>query len=128
MQTRGPTFRKSGGPTGWNTDRPPLLETYSAEPKYDRQTITTLVGVRPMILWSWERQLGVTTTPRSEDDPAAAARRYSERDLVAFLWLREQIVGGKAPADAAALLHASQQNRAGLNTFSARGQSQQQEQ
>lgn len=120
MQTRGPIFRKSGGPTGWNNDEPPVLENYSADPKYDLQTIVTLVGVRPMILWSWEQQLGVTAVPRSEDEPGAAARRYSERDLVAFLWLREQIVGGKAPADAAATLHAGQPRQAAFSSFEPR--------
>ncbi len=120
MQTRGPTFRKSGGPTGWNNDEPPILENYSADPKYDLQTIVTLVGVRPMILWSWEKQFGVTSVPRSEDEPGASSRRYSERDLVAFLWLREQIVGGKGPADAAAILHAAQPNQAEFSTFGPR--------
>lgn len=120
MQTRGPIFRKSGGPTGWNNDEPPVLENYSGDPKYDLQTIVTLVGVRPMILWSWEQQLGVTSVPRSEEEPGASARRYSERDLVAFLWLREQIVSGKAPADAAAILHAGQPRQTSFSSFGPR--------
>src|SRR5258708_37142814 len=119
MPTRGthgpsgsaePAGRFSGGPAGWSGDAPPILAQYSAEPKYDLQTIVSLVGVRPMILYGWEQQLGVPWNHRAEDEPGPGGRRYAERDLVALLWLREQIFQGKAPSDAAALLHAAQRS------------------
>ncbi len=100
--------RSSGAPTGWNSDTPPNFEQYSAELQYDFQTIVSFVGVRPMILWGWEQQLGVPSGSRAWDEAGMAGRRYSERDLVALLWLREQIINGKAPSDAAALLHEAQ--------------------
>jgi hypothetical protein len=101
----GPTSRSSGGPAAWNSDTPPDFEPYSDEPRYDFQTIVSQVNVRPMILWGWEQQLGVPMGPRAWDEAGMAGRRYSERDLVALLWLREQIVNGKSPGDAASLLH-----------------------
>ena len=33
-----------------------------------------------------------TQRSRAEDESVSSARRYSERDLLAFLWLREQII------------------------------------
>jgi hypothetical protein len=41
---------------------------------------------------------------RVQDDPSSSGRRYSERDLVASLWLREQILNGISPNEAAARL------------------------
>ena len=105
---QGPTNRSTNGPTGWNSDTPPDFDSYSDELQYDFQTIVSLVNVRPMILWGWEQQLGVPSGPRAWDEAGMAGRRYSERDLVALLWLREQIVNGKVPSDAAALLHKAQ--------------------
>jgi len=85
---QGPMSRSTGGPTGWNSDTPPDFDQYSDEPKYDFQTIVSQVNVRPMILWGWEQQLGVPSGPRAWDEAGMAGRRYSERDLVALLWLR----------------------------------------
>ncbi|SRR5579875_1703118 len=90
----------------------PQLDLYPDEPLYDLATIVLMVGVRPMTLWAWEQQLGIpflpgarsgrATNPEGDDGPNA--RRYSERDLIALLWLRERIVDGAQPHEAAALL------------------------
>src|SRR5258708_11071697 len=115
MPTRGthgpsgsdePAGRFSGGPAGWSGDAPPILAQYSAEPKYDLQTIVSLVGVRPMILYGWEQQLGVPWSHRAEDEPGLGGPRYAERDLVALLWLREQQLQGRPPTAPAALMPA----------------------
>ena len=83
---------------------PPNLADYSDEPKYDLTTVVQIVRVRPMILWGWEQQLGIPSPMRVQDDPGSGGRRYSERDLVASLWLREQILNGISPNEAAARL------------------------
>jgi methanogenic corrinoid protein MtbC1 len=110
MSPSGPTRRSADGP--WNGDNPPILANFSGEPKYDLQMIVSLTKVRPMILWGWEQQLGVPPAPRPEDEGSLGTRRYSERDLIALLWLREQIIKGRAPSDAAAMLHAAQERGA----------------
>src|SRR5690242_734383 len=56
MNHSGPLGIGSGG-LG-KTDHPPSLAQFSNDPIYDLATIVQLVGVRPMILWSWEQQLG----------------------------------------------------------------------
>ena len=83
---------------------PPNLADYSDEPKYDLATVVQIVRVRPMILWGWEQQLGIPSPMRVHDDSGGNGRRYSERDLVASLWLREQILNGVSPNEAAARL------------------------
>jgi methanogenic corrinoid protein MtbC1 len=83
---------------------PPILADYSNEPKYDLATVVQIVRVRPMILWGWEQQLGIPSPTRGHDDSGGNGRRYSERDIVASLWLREQILSGVSPNEAAARL------------------------
>jgi methanogenic corrinoid protein MtbC1 len=97
----------SGSGGGKSSDPPNLLE-YQNEPKYDLATIVGLVGVRPMILWGWEQQLGIPTPARVTDDMGGTVRRYSERDLVASIWLRDQILKGVTPSDAVSRLQAAQ--------------------
>ena len=78
---------------------PPDLRRYPPTPRYDMATIADLVGVRAVTLWSWEQNLGIII-----HDPAAEAAtglRYSERDLIILIWLREQIVAGADPLAAA---------------------------
>jgi methanogenic corrinoid protein MtbC1 len=57
-----------------------------------------------MILWGWEQQLGIPSPTHVPDDPASNGRRYSERDIAASIWLREQILNGISPNEAAARL------------------------
>src|SRR2546430_10079432 len=100
---------KSGGASSGKDGEPPNLAAYSPEPKYDLATIVQLVGVRPMILWGWEQQLGIPAPARiPSEEPNGATRRYSERDLVASIWLRDQILHGTAPNEAAAKLLGAQ--------------------
>lgn len=92
------------------TSHPPYLAQFSNEPIYDLATIVQLVGVRPMILWSWEQQLGIPAPARLTDEASGNVRRYSERDLIASLWLRDQILNGIAPTEAAERLLAAQED------------------
>lgn len=98
------TTNVRGTSGGGRRGEPPNLGEYSNTPKYDLATIVQLVGVRPMILWGWEQQLGIPSPVRINDDGGSPIRRYSERDLIASLWLRDQIVNGVSPNDAAAKL------------------------
>lgn len=83
----------------------PNLASFSAAPKYDLPTMVQLVGVRSMVLVGWEQQFGIPA-PRRADD--TQARRYSERDLIAVLWMRDQILNGASPGEAATKLLAMQ--------------------
>lgn len=108
MSHSGPLGIGSGG-LG-KTSHPPNLAQFSNDPIYDLTTMVHLVGVRPMILWSWEQQLGIPAPARSAEEASGSGRRYSERDLIASLWLRDQIVNGVVPAEAGARLVAAQED------------------
>lgn len=106
--------RPSGAPrpahapgSSGKSGEPPNLAKYSTSPRYDLATVVQLVGVRPMILWGWEQNLGIPAPTRVNDDVGSPVRRYSERDLVASLWLRDQILDGVSPPDAATKLRAA---------------------
>ena len=91
--------RRTGGLGRGVPAEPPDLRRYPPTPRYDMATIADLVGVRAVTLWSWEQNLGIIV-----HDPAAEAAtglRYSERDLIILIWLREQIVAGADPLAAA---------------------------
>lgn len=83
----------------------PNLAAFSAAAKYDLPTMAQLVGVRPMVLVGWEQQFGIPVPRRAND---TTARRYSERDLVAVLWMRDQILNGISPSEAVTKLLAMQ--------------------
>ena len=85
------------GAGGGRRSEPPNLANYTREPRYDAATVLQRIGVRPMILYQWEQNLGVPAPARVPDDAGGAMRRYSEQDLVAALWLRDQILGGETP-------------------------------
>lgn len=101
----GPLGRSGGG--GGKGEAPNLAD-YPDEPQYDLATIVQLVGVRPMTLWAWEQQLGIPRPERVGESSGGTVRRYSERDLVASIWLRDQILAGIPPTEAAALLISAQ--------------------
>jgi len=71
-----------------------------------------MVNVRAMTLWAWEQQLGIPFTPAGRAprmtspnlEDSSNTRRYSQRDLVALMWLRDRIIDGVYPAEAAARL------------------------
>ncbi len=77
----------------------PNLLLYSDTPRYDLTTVAEFVGVRPVTLYSWEQNLGVP--PRDITGDPTTNARYSERDLMALVWLREQVVTGVDPQLAA---------------------------
>lgn len=83
----------------------PNLASYSAVPKYDLPTMVQLVGVRSIVLVGWEQQFGIPAAHRADD---TQPRRYSERDLIAVLWMRDQILNGASPGEAATKLLALQ--------------------
>ncbi|PWT75687.1 MAG: hypothetical protein C5B60_05025 [Chloroflexi bacterium] len=104
MNYGGPNSGGSPSLPSGKGSNPPNLADYSNEPKYDLATVVQIVRVRPMILWGWEQQFGIPSPIRGHDDPGSNGRRYSERDIVASLWLREQILSGVSPNEAAARL------------------------
>ncbi|HEY7780114.1 MAG TPA: B12-binding domain-containing protein [Ktedonobacterales bacterium] len=97
-----------GGGSGALNGDPPNLTAYPPDPVYELATIVLLVGARPMTLWSWEQQLGIPRPARQGDGTGSTVRHYSERDLIACVWLRNQILAGVTPADAAARLLSAQ--------------------
>ena len=99
---------------------PPLLENYRDAPIYDHTLIMRLVAVRPLALWALEQHIGLSTGARGAAEQGGQKRRYSERDLVALLWLRERVVEGESPQDAGARLIAAQRlrNSGALNSGS----------
>ena len=101
-------LRPTGGGTyntGGPTNNPPNLIEFSDEPIYDLATMVEQVGVRQMVLWMWEQQYGIPFPPRPEE--RSGPRRYSERDLVAVVWFRDQVLNGApAPTVATRLLAA----------------------
>lgn len=107
-------YSSSGSGKGNN---PPNLANFSSGPRYDLATIVQLVGLRPMILWGWEQQLGIPAPTRVNDE-VGAVRRYSERDLIACIWLRDQILNGVSPMEAAARLRAAQRPSADDDSWS----------
>ena len=97
---------RGGG--GGGRKEPPNLADYSGEPRYDVATILQRASVRPMILYQWEQNLGVPSPARVADGVGGAIRRYSDRDLIATLWLRDQILDGESPDQAAMRLREAQ--------------------
>jgi hypothetical protein len=74
---------------------PPDLSRYADTPRYDMATVIELVGVRAVTLWAWEQNLGLALGETTN------GVRYSERDLIALVWLRDQIIQGVDPMIAA---------------------------
>src|SRR5260221_10993555 len=107
---RGRGFPGSGPLGRSGKSEPPNLADYPDEPQYDLATIVQLVGVRPMTLWAWEQQLNIPKPPRTSDGGSATPRHYSERDLIAAMWLRDQILAGHTPGEAAERLLAAQRS------------------
>lgn len=97
---------------------PPVLFQYPNTPVYDLATLVQLIKLRPQTLWAWEQQLGISAGEQGRD-PNGHKRRYSERDLVALLWIRERVVAGETPREAAARLLAAQRGRSGPGTSGA---------
>lgn len=93
---------------------PIILSRYSDAPVYDALTMVQLLRVRPLALWTWEQHLGLSNG-ESSADPNHQRRRFSERDLAALLWLRDRVVAGETPKDAAARLLGAQRGTRSLS-------------
>lgn len=109
MSTSTPS---GSGYSGGKSGNPPNLAHYGSGPRYDLATIVDLVGLRPMTLWNWEQQLGIPAPTRLNDE-VSTVRRYSEQDLIACIWIRDQILNGVSPIEAATRLRAAQQQSGG---------------
>lgn len=92
---------------------PPQLASLSPAPVYDLTTVVQFTGVRVMTLWAWEQQLGFATPPQESDQAAMTGRKYSERDLVALLWVRDEVLMGATPDHAILRLLRAQPSLAG---------------
>jgi hypothetical protein len=100
------------GKRGFND--PPRLSEYSDEPMFDLATMVQMVGVRPKTLWTWEQHLNSSRVIHTAiNSGPLGGRRYSERDLRAMTWLRDQIMAGYLPAEAAERLAMAQDGSAG---------------
>jgi methylmalonyl-CoA mutase cobalamin-binding subunit len=81
---------------------------------FDLATMVQLVGVKPFTLWTWEQHLNSTHVIQTGlNSGPLGGRRYSERDLRAMTWLRDQIMADQAPAEAAERLAMAQGAAAG---------------
>ncbi len=89
-------------------DSPPDLMQRSGEPRYDTQELVRLVGVPANILWGWEQKLGIPRPIRMVDGRGGSIPRYSDRDVLAVLWLRDQLRAGAQPVEAAVRLFDAQ--------------------
>jgi methanogenic corrinoid protein MtbC1 len=87
---------------------PPDLMQRSGTPYYDVQELVRIVGVPANIIWGWEQSLGVPRPIPVGDNNGGQVPRYSERDVVAVLWLRDQIRAGMPPVEASRRLVAAQ--------------------
>lgn len=86
---------------------PPRLDTLPDEPLYDISTVVQELSVRGPVLRAWEQQLGLS--PQTRDGSASTlVRRYSERELVALKWVRDQVLAGVSLREAAMRLLAAQ--------------------
>jgi hypothetical protein len=81
---------------------------------FDLATMVQLVGVKPFTLWTWEQHLNSTHVIQTGiNSGPLGGRRYSERDLRAMTWLRDQIMADQAPAEAAERLAMAQSGSVG---------------
>lgn len=92
---------------------PPVLTKYSEIPVYDLNAMVGHIKVRPLTLWAWEQQLGMAGSEMPHEQ-RTSKRRYSERDLIALMWVRDQVVAGESLHEAAARLLAAQRGSRGF--------------
>ncbi len=70
----------------------PIFENYGDTPQYDVESLVKIIGVRSATLWSWDQLINVR--PQAERQ---GLMRYSEKDLIAFTWMRQQLIQGADP-------------------------------
>jgi methanogenic corrinoid protein MtbC1 len=90
---------------------PPILENYRDAPVYDHAVILSQVAIRPLALYALEQHLGISSGARGAGEPGGQRRRYSDRDLIALLWMRERIIAGESPDKASERLIRAQRRR-----------------
>ncbi|HEV2237551.1 MAG TPA: hypothetical protein VGR57_12885, partial [Ktedonobacterales bacterium] len=95
-------------PGGAHTDPPYLLQR-SGEPVYDAADVARMVGLAPDTLTEWEARYGVPRPRHLMDESGVMRPRYSERDMLATLWLTEQLRAGVPAEEAARRLLLAQQ-------------------
>jgi hypothetical protein len=88
---------------------PPYLQQRSSDPVYGAADMARMVGISPEALIDWEARFGVPRPRHLPDDAGLMRPRYSEKDLLAAIWLAEQIHAGQSPEEAARRLLAAQQ-------------------
>jgi methanogenic corrinoid protein MtbC1 len=89
-------------------DQPaPRLAALDPMPRYDLATVVQRLGVHRMVLLSWEQQLGMPALGRAMDD-RDRSRRYSERDFIALLWIRDRLLEGIPLTEAVSRLISAQ--------------------
>lgn len=86
----------------------PDLMQRSGTPRYEIQELVRIVGVPANIIWGWEQSLGVPRPMKVSDHNGGQVPRYAERDVVAVLWLRDQIRAGMPPVEASRRLFVAQ--------------------
>lgn len=94
--------------SAWN--HPPDLMQRSGAPRYDAQDLVRMLGVPANVLWGWEQSLGIPRPLRVRDGHGGLFPRYSDRDVLAVLWLRDQIRAGASPVEAARRLLMAQRS------------------
>ncbi|HVL24325.1 MAG TPA: MerR family transcriptional regulator, partial [Thermomicrobiales bacterium] len=65
------------------------------------QAVAQQTGVPPDTLRSWERRHGFPAPSRTDSN----RRLYSERDIAAITWVRDQTERGQGTNEAIAMLH-----------------------
>jgi methanogenic corrinoid protein MtbC1 len=113
LPSRGESGETGSEVSGVAWPTPPDLMQRSGTPHYDIQELVRIVGVPANILWGWEQSLGVPRPIPVSDYNGGQVPRYSERDVVAVLWLRDQIRAGMPPVEASHRLVAAQGIRTG---------------
>jgi DNA-binding transcriptional MerR regulator len=76
------------------------LAQLRAAPEYTMQAVSQQTGVPPETLRSWERRHGFPVPGRTDSN----RRLYSERDLAAIHWLKDQTEQGQGISEAVAML------------------------
>jgi methanogenic corrinoid protein MtbC1 len=97
---------------------PPRLDTLPDEPLYDISTVVQELSVRGPVLRAWEQQLGLSSQTRDGSSGTAQVRRYSERELVALKWVRDQVLAGVSLREAAGRLLAAQRLSSRISSVS----------
>lgn len=90
---------------------PPNLENYRDAPVYDHAVILKQVAIRPLALYALEQHLGISSGARGAGEPGGQRQRYSDRDLIALLWMRERLFAGEPPEMAGQRLIRAQRQR-----------------